>query len=548
MSRVQLWTRRLRMRMVVLPLFGILANAAPAVRANVALCPDIQDNTLFQVDPSNPTIVNSNGIGPWFAAGRNRGGQLQRGLIQFDLSHIPTNATVTAASLSLYVTGVPNIETSNALGPRSFWLVALQGIGDPSWGEGASYAGTSGGGQGAPAQIGDATWLHKQYDALPWPVGREGALGPAALVDPGFLGPPAGTVPKITDPIPTPPIPVTWANSQMVLDVQAWVRGTIRNDGWVVVGEEAISDSSQSSKRQFASREGEAAYHPVLHVDYAPAAGSLTVVWNGGASGDDRWTTAANWGGTAPTADAILQFATPTAGGHVSSRNDFGAGTQFSGIVFPTDTVAYDLQGNRIKLAGPVENLSRNDQSIGLDIELVSAGEFDDRGKMLTLGGVLSGVSPVAKTGPGTLVLSGPNTYTGGTVVSGGTLRLTGSAASASGVTIAGGAKLDLAGTLGSSLAATTPMVNSGTLEVSSSLAQEVGAITGTGTTSVDASASLTADSIVQNTLAIGAGGSVTIRPTAGGANAHAVPEPGSWLLIGAGLLTWLAFRRRNLR
>ena len=42
------------------------------------------------------------------------------------------------------------------------------------------------------------------------------------------------------------------------------------------------------------------------------------------------------------------------------------------------------------------------------------------------------------------------------------------------------------------------------------------GDISGSGSTTVDGS--LTADSIVQNTLTIGAGGSVTIRETAGGA------------------------------
>jgi fibronectin-binding autotransporter adhesin len=84
---------------------------------------------------------------------------------------------------------------------------------------------------------------------------------------------------------------------------------------------------------------------------------------------------------------------------------------------------------------------------------------------------------------------------------------------------------------------------NSGTtLSVNTNVAAN--AISGSGSTTVNGS--LTADSIVQNTLSIGAGGVVTIRETTGG-NVSSVPEPGTWVLIGTALLGWLALRRRRV-
>ena len=78
--------------------------------------------------------------------------------------------------------------------------------------------------------------------------------------------------------------------------------------------------------------------------------------------------------------------------------------------------------------------------------------------------------------------------------------------------------------------------------------ALETGTIAGPGSnTLVAAGASLTATSIVQNTLTIGAGGSVTIRETTGAGNASPVPEPSALMLLlaGAVALGVAAWRRK---
>jgi autotransporter-associated beta strand protein len=156
--------------------------------------------------------------------------------------------------------------------------------------------------------------------------------------------------------------------------------------------------------------------------------------------------------------------------------------------------------------------------------------------------------SGLIKTGAGTMTVGGTNTYSGPTAVNVGTLSLTGSVQKTSGATVAAGATLDLARAgSASALDVVTPVTNDGLLSVSTA-GQQVRAVSGIGTTNVAGGAGLTANSIVQNTLIIGAGGSVTIRdvPTAAGGAANAVPEPGTWVLIGTALVGWLAFRRRR--
>ena len=76
--------------------------------------------------------------------------------------------------------------------------------------------------------------------------------------------------------------------------------------------------------------------------------------------------------------------------GHVGNQNNLPAGTQFGSIAFLSGAPSYDLQGNSIKIGGDVVNLSGQDQTISLDMELVAGGgRFDDGGKTLTIDGIL---------------------------------------------------------------------------------------------------------------------------------------------------------------
>lgn len=97
--------------------------------------------------------------------------------------------------------------------------------------------------------------------------------------------------------------------------------------------------------------------------------------------------------------------------------------------------------------------------------------------------------------------------------VQGGSWSLTAADSYSGGTTIASGASMHLAGSV-SSLTESMNIINAGSLIVDGSGNQDTGAITGPGTTVVANSASLTADQILQDSLTIGSGATVTISPS----------------------------------
>jgi autotransporter-associated beta strand protein len=220
-----------------------------------------------------------------------------------------------------------------------------------------------------------------------------------------------------------------------------------------------------------------------------------SATWSGSASPSDAtWSNAANWGDVAAGVGAALSFG-QISPANVANNNDFPAGTRFAGINFDGNA-AFNLQGNRIALAGAIVNLSTQTQIIGLDMTLTdSACVFFADANNIVVNGHIDGDQGLVKTGGAKLILNAANTYTGPTTVREGTLTLDGGSLSvSSAISVDSGATLE---------------VLNGT--------HTLGTISGSGTTQVDAGASLTAASISQGALTIGSGATVTIQAIPGG-------------------------------
>ena len=163
---------------------------------------------------------------------------------------------------------------------------------------------------------------------------------------------------------------------------------------------------------------------------YTYVATPSTLIWNG-AGGNNNWSTAGNFSGASPTAGHWLRFGALAGGGHTANNNDLAANSLFYGIFFDAAAPSYNLQGNAIQLSGDVLNQSGTNQSIGLNIQLVPGDgafntntiAFDTGAKNITDSGSISGSGmALMKTGSGILILSGTNTYNGGTIVTAGKL------------------------------------------------------------------------------------------------------------------------------
>jgi len=213
----------------------MLAGVAPAQIPDSIDLPAVKDNTLYE----DIGGAISNGMGGFLFVGRVGdigGGRLRRAVLQFDLSGIPAEATITGVDLSL----VMNV---TIFGPTDVKAHRLLN----SWGEGASNAANNEG-QGAPAATGDATWVHRFYFDSAWATPGGDFLSTASATT-SVNG--NGTY--------------HWTGPGLLTDAELWRQHPDSNFGWIMLGRE---DTVTTAKR-FGSRSAlPASLAPELHITY----------------------------------------------------------------------------------------------------------------------------------------------------------------------------------------------------------------------------------------------------------------------------------------
>ena len=219
---------------VVIAVTVARAFCAPAHGASVGVGA-AKDNTLFE----SATGHLSNGAGPHLYVGTTRTGSTRRGVIAFDVaSVVPRFSLVHAGTLTL--AGSRTSSAATAIDVHR--LMA-------DWGEGASNAGSPGG-LGAPSAPGDATWVHRTFDTIPWD-----APGGDFVADASTTAPVVGLG---ADSWPSTPA--------LVADVQGWLDQPAANFGWLL---KAANESQAGSAKRFDTREIKTpANRPSLTIDF----------------------------------------------------------------------------------------------------------------------------------------------------------------------------------------------------------------------------------------------------------------------------------------
>lgn len=188
----------------------------------------------------------ANGAGQRLFVGTTNSGAARRALLDFDVASVlPADAIVVGVELRM----IMDKAASNS-GADVSVLQATKG-----WNAGPTDPTDSGNGDGegngAQAVVGDATWLHTNYDTETWiAAGGDFAASVSDTVSVAGNG------------------EYVWSGVGMVADVQAWVNGTFTDFGWMVTGDE----SDDGTVKRFLSQEAPTeAERPRLVVRYTSA-------------------------------------------------------------------------------------------------------------------------------------------------------------------------------------------------------------------------------------------------------------------------------------
>lgn len=246
------------MKSLYLLVLGLTLLTIAHAQTTVSFTAD-KDNTMYAENSSL-----SSGAAQDFFAGATGNGAVRRGLLHFNLSSIPSNATVTAVSIQL---------NCNKSGGAPAGIRVYKATAD--WGQGTSDPGVRDG-RGTAATTNDATWSHRFYNTTSWsnPGGDYVGVASASTALVG-LG------------------PVNLSSAGLVSDVQAFVSNSANNFGWVITG---TAEGSLATALRFSSRENSVtSERPTITVTYTVTAPVSLKSFTGTMKGNDAlisWQTA----------------------------------------------------------------------------------------------------------------------------------------------------------------------------------------------------------------------------------------------------------------
>lgn len=191
------------------------AGGDALAQSQVTLTPSM-DNTLYEESGSL-----SNGAGDFLFAGNTNTGNARRALIAFDVADaLPEEVQVDSVELSLQVSNAPPGAAST-----QFDIHRLS----RTWGESTSDAGNPGG-TGTAAASGDATWTHAFHDSETWQTeGGDFDSAASATLSAGGAGQ------RYT----------VGSSGVLAADVQSWLDDPSSNFGWILVGDEATTQTAR---------------------------------------------------------------------------------------------------------------------------------------------------------------------------------------------------------------------------------------------------------------------------------------------------------------
>ena len=167
--------------------------------------------------------------------------------------------------------------------------------------------------------------------------------------------------------------------------------------------------------------------------DRAAAAGPAAVTWDGGGGAGTNWYNANNWVGDVQPVSGTTTAVTFAGTTSLAPLQDIANPFVLNTLTFSPGAGAFVLGGNGLALGdGSANGTATLVQSASSPIAVNNALTLNNSLTLagigtgtLTLGGAIGGAGGLTLPGPYATVLSGSNTYRGGTSVAGGTLAVT---------------------------------------------------------------------------------------------------------------------------